>query len=399
MRNPLLPKVGATLLLGATALLAAPTPAHAADCSGLSKPVYIAGSSAVKPFVAKVAAELAGLASPITVVYQSGGSCVGVQALTGATPGTITGTGKYWDVAGTETDCTLSLTGNEVNVAVSDVYAASCAATLPAGVKDFHGPIQAMTFVVPYGSSQTSISAEAAYLVMGLGANGSVSPWTDQTQIQIRSATSGTQQMISAAINVPATKWLGVSNSSSSGVLTNLATAATAGNTDKALGILATDVADKNRTAVTVLAYQHYEQTCGYWPDSTSTSFDKQNVRDGHYMIWGPLHMLARVKTDGTVTNPDAKVLIDYLSGAVEPTGFSMIDLEASSGVVPECAMRVTRTEEAGPLASYMPEKSCECRFVKTATGTAPASCKSCQKASDCPSSAPSCNYGFCEVK
>jgi ABC-type phosphate transport system substrate-binding protein len=399
MRKSLLPVVGATLL-GASVLFAAPTDAMAAACSTLTNPVYVAGSSAVKPFLAKVAAELAALSSPITVVYQGQGSCVGVQAMTGTTPGTITGTGVVWDKNGTEVagGCSLSLVGDTVEIGVSDVFAESCSATVPAGVKDFYGPIQAMTFVVPAASTQSSISAEAAYLVMGLGANGAVSPWTDQTQIQVRSATSGTQQMIAEAINVPAAKWLGVSNSGSGGVLTALAAAATAGNAEKALGILATDVADKNRNSVKVLAYQHYGQTCGYWPDSTANSFDKQSVRDGHYMIWGPLHLFARV-SNSTITNANAKKIIDYLSGAVVPTSFDLIELEAKSGVVPDCAMRVMRTEEVGPLASYMPEKSCECRFVEAAMGTAPSTCKKCSTNADCPAAAPSCNYSFCEVR
>jgi ABC-type phosphate transport system substrate-binding protein len=399
MRKPLLSNLCAVLPLGVTALLAAPTLAHAANCSALPNPVYVAGSSAVKPFLAKVAMELAGLADPITVVYQGQGSCVGVQAMTGAAPGTITGTGMIWDDQGVEVagGCTLSLAGNEVDIGVSDVFAESCSLTIPDGVKDFRGPVQAMTFVVPSSSTQTSISAEAAYLVMGLGENGDVSPWTDETQIQIRSETSGTQQMLSAAIKVPAARWLGVSNSGSGVVITNLAAAATAGNAENALGIVATDVADKNRATVRMLAYQHYDQTCGYWPDSTSNSFDKKNVRDGHYMVWGPLHMLARV-TDEAVSNDSAKLIIDYMSGAIDPTGFDLIALEATSGVVPACAMRVSRTEEVGPLASFMPEKSCECHFVEAATGTVPSGCESCTTSSDCPNSAPACNYGFCEV-
>lgn len=390
----------ASVLLGTGALVAAPGAALAANCSTLTNPVYVAGSSAVKPFLAAVAAELAGLTTPITVVYQGQGSCTGVSALTGTTSTTITGTGIIWGTDGKEISggCTLSLAGDAVDIGVSDVYASSCGATVPAGVKDFFGPIQAMTFVVPKASTQTSISAEAAYLMLGLGSAGAVAPWTDQTLVNVRSATSGTQQMIAAAIGVPAAKWLGVANSGSGAVVTGLAAAATAGNSEKAIGILSTDVVDKNRTALKTLAYQHYDQTCGYWPDSSDSTFDKQNVRDGHYMIWGPLHMLAKV-AGSEPTNPNVKKIIDYLTGAVQPTGFDLIQLEATSGVVPECAMRVSRTDEVGPLSSYMPAKSCECKYVKEATGTAPASCKTCSTSADCTSGAPACNYGYCEVK
>jgi ABC-type phosphate transport system substrate-binding protein len=402
MRKQLLPTACAFALLGAVAVLVTPHWAQAAECSTLSHPVVVAGSTAVKPFIAKVAAELRQLPTPITIVYSKQGSCVGVQALAGSTPGRVTGTGVLFDNDGKDIagGCDMSLPdGNVVDVGVSDVYPSSCGATLPSDVKDFHGPIQAMTFVVPKNSTQTSISAEAAYLLMGFGANGAVSPWTDQTQVQVRSASSGTQQMIAAAINVPATKWQGNASADGTVILNALAAAQTAGNAEKAIGILATDVADKSRSAVTALAYQHYDQTCGYWPDSAANTFDKQNVRDGHYMIWGPLHLFSKI-TNGAPSNPDAKVLIDYLTGTVDPAKFlMMIELEAKSGVVPECAMRVSRTEEVGPLASFMPEKSCECAFLKFATGTAPASCRTCTTASDCSSAAPACNYGFCEVK
>ncbi|MGC4067085.1 MAG: hypothetical protein QM784_21090 [Polyangiaceae bacterium] len=180
MRKQLRLTASASMLLGAS-VLGAPGLAQAAECSTLSNPVYVAGSSAVKPFLARVAAELAALNPSITVVYQGQGSCTGIQAMTSVTPGTITGTGVVWNTDGSEVSggCSLSLAGTAVDIGVSDVYASSCSATLPNGVKDFYGPIQAMTFAVPASSNQTSISAEAAYLLMGFGTNGAVAPWTE----------------------------------------------------------------------------------------------------------------------------------------------------------------------------------------------------------------------------
>jgi ABC-type phosphate transport system substrate-binding protein len=374
--------------------------AYAADCDTLPNPVFAAGSSAIKPFLARVASELNKLDEPITIVYQSQGSCIGVASMTTESD-TITGAGIIWDNYGVEVPggCTLAIAGNKVDIGFSDVYPASCGVeSLPDDVDDFSGPIQAMTFVVPVDSSQAVISAEAAYLTFGLGEDGDVAPWTDESLIQVRNADSGTQQMIAAAINVPAAKFQGTSNAKSGDLITSLTTAAANGNSDESIGILATDVADVNRGTLKILAYQHYGQDCGYWPDSTDNSFDKQNVRDGHYPIWGPLHMLARV-SGGKVANANAKLVIDYLSLAKEPAEFSMIEAEAKGGVVPDCAMRVTRTEELGPLASYMPAKSCECRFVAEATGNAPDDCETCETDDDCPDSAPACNYGYCEVR
>jgi ABC-type phosphate transport system substrate-binding protein len=390
---------GASAILAAALALAFAPAAHAADCSTLMNPVYVAGSSAVKPFLAKVAAELGKLSTPITVVYQSQGSCVGVNYFSSDTPAKLTGTGIIFDAQGADVAGGCTLADNTVDIGVSDVYAASCSVnTLPAGVKDFLGPIQAMTFVVPTGSSQTIISAEAAYLVYGFGNDSEAAPWTDDTKIEQRSATSGTQQMIGAFLGVPAAKFKGHANAGSGDLITSLDGSAAGGNADKAIGILATDQADKNRAKLKVLGYQHFDQSCAYWPDSTSTSFDKANVRDGHYTIWGPLHMFAKT-TGGAVTNANAKKVIDALAGADIPEGLDLIQLEAKTGVVPLCAMRVTRTKDGGELASFMPEKSCSCKFDKEATGATPAGCKACEKNEDCSSEAPACNFNFCEVK
>lgn len=393
------------LTAGFLGILSQSAAATAAECSTLPSPVYVAGSSAVKPFLAKVAAELAGLAQPITVVYQGQGSCVGVNYMAAATIGSITGTGIIWGTDGVEVTggCDLGLAGQQVDVGVSDVYATSCPSItgLPSGIADFYGPIQAMTFVVPVASTKQSISAEAAYLLMGFGTAGAVATWTDMAQVQVRSDSSGTQQMLAAAINVPAGKWKGTSNKGSGDVVNALKASATP---DAAIGILATDTADKNRQTVRELAYQHYGQTCGYTPDSDATSFDKKNVRDGHYAVWGPLHMLAKVNAQGAVEKSATKKVVDYLSLAETPTGFDLIQLEAKTGVVPDCAMRVKRagSTEMAPLMSYMPAHSCECKFVADATGSVPSTCKPCTAASaatDCPASAPACNFGYCEVQ
>ncbi|MFZ5893690.1 MAG: hypothetical protein ACOY0T_21695 [Myxococcota bacterium] len=376
------------------------------DCSTLTNPVYVTGSSAVKPFLGAVASELAGLAGAdqINVVYISKGSCDGVTALATETT-LITGTASVWGADGKEVagGCNLPTAGVVIDIGVSDVFASSCGvATLPSGVKDFLGPVQSMTFAVPLKSTQGAISAEAAYLTFGLGADGET-PWSDPTKYFIRTASSGTQQMLAAAIKVPAAKWAAPTANQLSGsgavrdALNMIQSTGTQADADLAIGILATDVVDKNRTTLRALPYQHFGQTCGYLPDSTATSFDKQNTRDGHYMVWGPLHMLTRT-TAGVPKNVNAKKVIDYLTGAVVPA-FDLIALEATTGVVPDCAMRVSRDSEVGPLSSYMPPHSCECKFVAAATNKTPAGCTPCTTSATCPTTHPACNYGFCEVR
>jgi len=377
-------------------------PAHAQTaCTSLPHPVIVAGSSAVKPFLQKLAGQLAGT---ITIIYPNNtGSCdgVGFMATSGAT---ITGTGAvYWDSTGAPVSggCDFSLSGDVVDIGVSDVYASTCGKTVASDVTDFHGPIQVMTMAVPLASTATSISAEAAYMVYGFGGDAAhqVAPWTDPAAIFQRDSASGTQSMTATAIGVPPAQWLPAANTSkTSDIIFNAMLGAS--DPAKAIGILSTAYADLHRDKVRVLAYQHKGQSCGYLPDSSSTALDKANVRDGHYAIWGPLHMYAHTSS-GKAINADAQTVIDALTMAADP-GFDLIKVEAKNGVIPDCAMHVSRTTEVGDMASYQPAASCECKYLAEATGTAPAECKTCTvatQATDCPSTRSHCNYGYCEAK
>ena len=176
------------------------------------------------------------------------------------------------------------------------------------------------------------------------------------------------------------------------------------GDVDKTIGILAAGETDEpaNRLTINRLAFQDYDQTCAYYPDSDFTSHDKQNVRDGHYQIWGPLHLLTKVNS-GTKTPSDAdvKTVIDILTGKVTVADVKVLDLAISKHMVPECAMRVQRTTELGPLSSFQPEESCGCYFDATVIdGEAPAECAECDTDADCVNpDRPSCNFGYCEVQ
>jgi ABC-type phosphate transport system substrate-binding protein len=384
----------------ALALSVAPE-ARAADCSALTgtTAVYITGSSAVKPFLAKAAVKLL---PDITIVYLSAGSCAGVASMTTA-DGAMTGTGTIWDNTGTAGTCALDLPpGNPVDIGASDVYASTCGTPVFAGVTDTHGPIQIMTFAMPVGATATNvISAEAAYMVYGFAADNAadtVAPWSDPTAIFQRNGTSGTQNMLATAIRVPAAKWKGGLNAASGDVFTSMTTAAGAGKSANTIGILATDYVDLHRDTVKALAYQHYDQTCGYLPDSSATTFDKVNVRDGHYMIWGPLHLYSHPGVSASVQK-----VLDLLS--LKADDGTMIQTEAKAGDVPDCAMHVSRTGEIGPLASYQPAVGCECKFLFEATGAAPSDCKTCTAATATAacgvagSRGTHCNFGYCEVQ
>lgn len=394
------------LVISLVALVATVVPARvraaAPDCATLPRPVVVTGSTAAKPLLAQIGRVLAAASSPATVVYRGQGSCAGVDAIVNGT--NVFGEGasalSTWDAAGVESTCELATTGAGAiaDVGVSDVFASTCfplPGGLPSNVADFLGPVQTMTFVVPFGSPERSISAEAAYNVFGFGAASGVTPWTNPAFLFHRDAASGTQRMMAAAFGVPAERWAGMTLASS-GALVGAVAAADPGA--GALGILAADVAQDNRSMLQVLAYQDFDQSCGYWPDRDASTNEKINVRDGHYAIWGPLHLLARVTVNGLPLRAEVRDFIGYMTGTQPaPEGVDLVAVEALHHVVPRCAMRVNRAQEMGPLSSYAPVGSCGCAYEKAANGTT--SCLACQSSRDCPSSTPVCSYHFCETQ
>lgn len=379
-------------LLGA---LGVSFPARAAiQCSSLPSPVYGSGANAVKPLISRVAKALSASASPLTIVYQGPGQCVGLNGLLNDVP--MTGTASYWDASGVESKCDLPLTGQPIEIAYMNSYATLCpgVAALPAGFGDFLGPIQSFDFIVPKASSQTSISAAAAYFAYGFGAPGQAQPWTDESQIFKRDPNSGAALFIALAIGVPVEKLKGVDATTNANTVTLVSTSPTPEN---AIGIVSGEVAEANLNVVSQLAYQHYGQTCGYWPNSTPTSFDKRNIRDGHYFIWSPIHFFTRVDAQGKPTTSGAEKVTGYFSGKIAPPAdVDLLRLEIEAGTVPDCAMEVRRTSDLGPIASYAPDAPCGCYFDFVATGAT--SCSSCTTNADCNASASNCRFGYCEV-
>ncbi len=388
-----------------------------ADLATKGSIVYITGSSAAKPFLQQIAQQL--VAQNVYIVYASTGSCIGVDAVVNGTPMT-TGptaaatTATFWDSASSNgVACDLPLEGVPADIGASDVFAQSCTnfelANLDSlQIRDAHGPIQTMTFVVPANSPYYEISAQAAYFVFGFGANGGVQgasgtpAWNNESYLYQRSASSGTQAMLASAIGVPATVWRGRPHKSSDDVSADIQAAGQKQDTGAlALGILAADYIDsKNlRAQIRVLGFQDSAQHCAVFPDSSSTAHDKRNVRDGHYPVWGPLHLLLKVDHSGNPVNPANRQaitdIIGYLSGTkLLPNGSKLLDVYAQNGLVPECAMHVSRTKDGGNIIPYTPENPCSCLFDATTTGAT--SCKKCSVQGDC-SAGQSCSQGYCE--
>jgi hypothetical protein len=306
--------------LGSTALLVAlpaamstwSRPAAAAPCDlATGQVLYIAGPDSMINILRNIAAEL--WPENIHIYYKGYPSCLGVQNLVNSAPTTPdpaeVGTPAAHEVSfwpgdpEVEMFCELPFDAADPaepeivpDLVLSDVFATTCA-SYPNGlgsVQDFQGPVLGFGFIVHPDSPAESISAEAAYLVFGFGAESNVvAPWNDPATILHRDPNSGAENVFAKTLALDVTKFAGTSLNST-GVMVNQVAAAT--------GAWPSHRRSLGRTSASSSAART-RSAC--WPTSTTTraaatsrtrappSRDKRNIRDGHYPIWGagpPLH-------------------------------------------------------------------------------------------------------------
>lgn len=436
----------AWLLGGATFAVSGVALADNPACPVNANTVYISGSSAFAPVYQGLVNAFGGA---IEIVGFTPGSCEGLDDVLKPQPETVTSATVY--AAGVATS-TCTNTSSTIDIGASDVYLNTCASTfdptlpssLPAGFADNLGPVQAMTIAVPYNSTQNMISAEAAKMVFGFGAAAGmqIMPWTDPNTILVRFYDSGTLEMIGTAINLPGGKWKNASpkatagapipqQASSGGNMAGLLSGYTTMGgavVNTGIGILATsNLASATAMTIKPLAFQGTGQTCSYLPDSSASTNDKINVRQGRYQIWGPEHLVTKVDGSGkpvglngntaavqAVINgllsssqalpassdagaPDAGIPTTLTEDQVGTiiAGFS----KPSVGFIPECAMQVSRTAEIGAEASYAPPSSCGCYYEQQTTVVSGA-CDACTVDSDCKKPAAThCHFHYCEAE
>jgi hypothetical protein len=387
--------------LGGLPPLVNPQPVPTINCADPSRPnvIYVTGSTNFPPLVKAVQPLLSAREQAYTLVFQPQTSCRGAGTMFDAdrTRRIIRDIPNNWaffyDANGVKQYCRLAPEGNQVDVGQSDVYARTCGYENVPGVADYPGPIQAINFVVPAGSTQRVISAQAAHLVFGAGGkDGAVPPWTDPRLFFVRSSGTGTIQLMSRAINVPPTGWWGIDRLSSDNLRDSMEGVDPA-SAEMAIGVLSSDFADKARVNLRTLYFQAAGQTCGYQPDSSPTTFDKANVRDGHYPVWGPIHLYTT--TTNGVPSPAADALVTRFS--VPRLEQKLIEAIIGAGYIPACAMRVRRDQEMGPMVSFQPQYGCGCFFDAQVNGRS--TCQTCGGPGDCPTARPACNYGYCEIQ
>ncbi|MEI9949071.1 MAG: hypothetical protein WDO74_08830 [Pseudomonadota bacterium] len=355
--------------------------------------------------------------SNISIAFNLTGSCTLINDIYSNAKVVPNGTLKYipstaeapnWTVADAEPTCTTDATGVPIDLAISALFVESCGLGGPPAGSNLdliQGPIQAYTFVVPNASSQTAIWSDEAYYTFGFGDANPLAPtydpWNKQSFMFIRTTTKSTLVAIAKNIGVPPAKWKGIPENLSSEVVSAVSGSA---NPEATIGILGAEVYDGARTTagIKTLAFQALGQKGAFFPDSTSAAFDKQNLRDGHYALWSPTVYITPVNASHVPSNPSVKYIEDLLFGnpvAAPPGGtpFDGLADVVKVGLIPECAMKVTRAADGGDLSVYTPDAPCTCYYLSKIPGASgtPAGCTACTSSASCTGGA--CNHGFCE--
>lgn len=399
-------------------------------CSSLpGTVVYIESGDTQQPLLKKLGRELRDKAN-ITIAYQLTGSCTLTPNLYQAVPIPKNTNMLYvpsttedpaWTTSQPERTCTTDANAGTVpDLGISALFPSSCAAigSPPPGVGSFVGPVQAYTFIVPTAAfgTQKAISAEEAYYAIGSGKNNPVTfngnpEWNEPPQFILRPATKST--LVATAFNIGLTAKQATLATADGGTAdgrqlmaasTDVLTAVAASTNVNTIGILGDEIYDANRgKGVAVLAFQAFGQNVAYYPDSTTTSFDKQNIRDGHYALWSPTVYITPIGGGGVPSRPGVRTLTDLVLGnpVTLPDGGSPIDglgAVVGVGLTPNCAMQVKRASDGAPLTAYTPPAPCTCYFLSKIPNppALPASCVACSTNTPCQTG--SCFNGYCEV-
>ncbi|WP_394822527.1 hypothetical protein [Pendulispora albinea] len=401
--------------LTAVGVLSAARSSAAADpvaCSTLTEnPIVIESGDTQEPLLKSLGRKLREFtAAPMTVIYKTTGTCAVATDLYGSKKipsGTIL---KYM-TAGSDVplECSVDAAGGlPIDLGIGATFISSCNLQKPDTVGLITGPVQGYGFAVPKNSPQDAITAEEGYFAFGnFGAQGNAQPWVDKEQRFVRGPTKSTALTLAAAIGIaPVTKLIGWDLSvdptvrdSSAGVLNALISTP---SPEKAIGLLGTEIFDANRDKVKLLAFRAAKQRYAYYPDSTPTSFDKRNLRDGHYFPWSPTVYIAPVAPGGDPAQPVpskavTKRFVELVLGHTPATDLDGLSVVVSKGLVPNCAMKVTRPADGAPLSTFEHPEPCGCYYeAKVPNGST--SCKACD-GSDNACNGGKCRHGYCEAR
>jgi hypothetical protein len=382
--------------------------------------LYIENGDTQEPLIKALGRQLIKSANPLRVIYRNRPTCEIRQDMFGTSaPGPvnmITVAGRkiqYIKVAQPSDpaaptaveECTVPDTDAgavPIQLGIGATYLTSCTdavATNP-NLGTFDGPIQAYGFITNNASTQNGITAEEGYLAYGFPeAGGDAQPWVVQNLRFKRSNTASTTLTMAAAVRLTATQFaVGAApklDPETSVQLMNMVK--TSSNPEATLGILGLDLYDVDRTIVKLLPFRAYDQRYAYYPDSTVDSFDKQNVRDGHYLPWAPTPYMAIKGADGNITDANAKRFYDLVRGFRKDADVDGLGAVAKNSLIPECAMTVTRAGDGADLQLYTDPAPCSCYYEASVRNGA-TTCATCtgDEGSACGTNG-KCRLGYCQ--
>lgn len=384
--------------------------------AGAIPKLYIENGDTQEPLIRALGKLLVKSATPLRIIYRNRPTCnIRVDMFTGnkmfaVTDGTTARTVRYVHVNQAEdpTECTVpAKDSTDVNnplqpitLGIGATYLTSCTDAVPANpsLGIFDGPIQAYGFVTNVKSTQNAITAEEGYLAYGFteGA-GEANPWVVQALRFKRSNTASTSLTMAAAIRLKTSEMKTAPALVPETSNQLIAEVQKDTNPEATLGILGMDLYDVNRDKVKVLPFKSFGQRFAYYPDKTSTTFDKQNVRDGHYLPWSPTPYMAIMDGTGKIADPAAKRFYDLVLGLRRDPDVDGLRVTAQTGLIPECAMKVTREGDGADLKLYDDPAPCGCFFEKNVRVEGGATCKACTD--DTPCGGGKCRHGYCEAK
>ncbi|MBX3226757.1 MAG: hypothetical protein KIT84_38940 [Labilithrix sp.] len=377
--------------------------------------LYIENGDTQEPLVKTLGKLLVKSAQPLRVIYRNRPTCNIRRDMFSNTPmyavtdGATARTVRYIHANPDEdsSECTVPAQGSAdpadpirpIQLGIGATYLTSCTDEVPANpdLAVLDGPIQAYGFIAHKNSTQNGITAEEGYLAYGFTEGlGEANPWVVQALRFKRSNTASTTLTMAAAIRLTATDLKTGPALSPETSLQLIAEVAKDEQAEARLGILGMDLYDVNRDKVKVLPFKSFGQRFAYYPDKTSTSFDKQNVRDGHYLPWSPTPYMALKDAAGNIADPNAKRFYELVRGFRTDPDVDGLLAVAQNGLTPECAMTVTRAGDGADLEPYDDPTPCGCYYEKNVKSGS-TTCTAC--ANDGPCGGGKCRFGFCEAK
>ena len=186
-------------------------------------------------------------------------------------------------------------------------------------------------------------------------------------------------------------------NNGGGNVVTSIASYVMTHSPNKAIGFIAGDLFDTNRSAL--------------YPSPSSSSTRPRRITRTRAVTrriartyatdttgLGPGALLRQGRHSGVPTSAAAAKFLGATFGTMYSTAFNYVELQSLAGVIPQCAMKVTRDDDGilGPIKPKTDNTNpCGCAFEKFGTGIT--TCTACPNGnSDC-TGGKTCHFGYCE--